>query len=455
MSKIRTWNWCLIGLLVGFTSSARASNPLVPGIGLTDGHGVVFADRVYLYATHDVKPNSKKFVMTNWWVWSSADLVNWKQEGTLDPKDTFIGKPFSDCWATFGVTKNNKYYWYFSAGREQIGVVVGDSPSGPWRDPLKKPLVPVGFVPTQARDPDILMDDDDTAYMVFGTFAYFIVRLNDDMISLSEKPRPVNLDQKFGPYGAGKTDDKPSLHKRNGIFYLSWASFYAMSTNVYGPYTYKGSVIEPENVTREFRVDLTGKTSLWHDRHGNFFTWHHQWYYVCNDESQLGTDNHFRDCCLSYVHFRDNGEMAPIRLDQIGVGQYDAAQPRIEAEDYFDLEQAEVRECPGGGFEVRGLKNESFLVYPNVMNLKANSPCALRIAASSAGGAIEIHENNPKGALLGTCKVPATGDAFQTVTTTLKNRPGTNNLCLVIKGHADDSLRLDWFSFADAKTKVR
>ena len=87
------------------------------------------------------------------------------------------------------------------------------------------------------------MDTDGKDYIVFGTWNYYIARLNDDMISLAERPRPITLDKKFGPYGAGKTDDKPSLHQRNGIYYLSWSSFYAMSTNVYGPYTYKGSVI--------------------------------------------------------------------------------------------------------------------------------------------------------------------------------------------------------------------
>jgi hypothetical protein len=451
MDKIFAWRRLLAGLLAAFAFVARAGNPLVPGIGLTDGHGVVFGDRVFLYATHDVTPNSKKFIMTNWWVWSSADLVNWKKEGTLNPKNTFISKPFSDCWATFGVTKNGKYYWYFSAGREQIGVVVGNSPSGPWRDPLKKPLVPARFVPTLARDPDILMDDDGNSYMVFGTYDYFIVRLGDDMISLAEQPHPVVLDRKRGPSGWGQTDDKPSLHKRNGIYYLSWSSFYAMSTNVYGPYTYKGSVIDTNSVAPEFRSDLTTKTSLWHDRHGNFFTWHHQWYYVCNDKSQPGRDKHFRDCCLSYVHYRDNGEMAPIRLDRIGVGEYDASQPRIEAEDYFDLEHGEVRECPAGGFEVRGLQNSSFLAYPNVMNMRKNSPCALRLASATTGGAIEIRENNFNGDLLGTCKILATGDAFETVTTTLKNRAGTNNLCFIVKGRKDDSLRLDWFSLPGLK----
>ena len=169
---------------------AVGGNPIMPGIGLTDPHFVIYGDRAYVYATHDSSPDSKGFLMTDWWVWSSADLVRWRREGTLKPEDTFLKRPFKDCWATFGASKNGKYYWYFSAGPTEIGVVVADSPAGPWKDPLGRPLIPKGLTPTAQRDPDILMDDDGKAYMVYGTFDYFVVRLNDDMISLAEKPRP-------------------------------------------------------------------------------------------------------------------------------------------------------------------------------------------------------------------------------------------------------------------------
>ena len=428
-----------------------AGNPLLPGIGFTDPHVSIYGDRAYVYATHDFSAESKKFVTKDWWLWSSTDLVNWKQECVLKPEDTFLKRPFDMCWAGFGASKHGKYYWYFSAGPTEIGVVMADAPAGPWRDPLGKPLVPKGLTATEERDPDIFTDDDGQTYMVYGTFNYFIVRLGDNMISLAEKPQPVSFDKKFGPYGEGKTDDKPSLHKRNGIYYLSWSSFYAMSTNVYGPYAYKGSVIAADQVAPEFQVDKAiRKYDLWHDRHGNFFTWHNQWFYIFNDKSLPGRHSHFRDCCLSYVHYRDNGEMAPIRLDAIGVGQYDAAQPRIEAEDYFAAEQCEVKECPAGGFEVRGLAAGSELVYPNVKNLSANATISFSVAAgNSAGGTIEIHADSPQGKLLGSCQVASTGGwgQFKTISCPLTNSAGTVSVCLTFNGGPEECLRLDWLKF--------
>lgn len=434
--------------------TGMAGNPIVPGVGLCDPHGVVYGDRVYLYATHDFSPENTGFVMKDWWVWSSDDLVNWKQEGVLKPEDTFLKKPFDSCWAGFGATKNGKYYWYFSAGPREVGVVVSDSPAGPWQDPLGKPLLPRGFTPTKQRDPDILMDDDGKAYMVYGTFDYFIARLNDDMISLAEPPRRVELDRKHGPLGEGKTDDKPSLHKRNGIYYLSWSSFYATSTNVYGPYTYKGSVITPEGLAPEFRKEgdtQYGRDGMWHDRHGNFFTWNNQWYYVFNDTSRPGSSHFFRDSCLAYVHYKDNGDIAPIRLDAIGVGQYDAAQPRIEAEDYFALENAEIRESPAGGFEVRGLQAGSSLVYPNVKNMPQNAVMTFSVASGNPdGGTIEVREGSAQGKLLGTCQVSASGgwDQYRSFSGALQNAAGTHSLCLTFKGGAGELMRLDWIKFA-------
>ena len=435
---------CLLLFCALMSSALQAGNPIVENRGLCDPHMVIYGDRAYAYATHDFSPANRKFVMKDWWVWSSADLVNWREEGTLRPEDTFLKRPFNDCWATFGASRNEKYYWYFSAGPTEIGVVVGDSPAGPWKDPLGKPLLAKGFTPTEQRDPDILMDDDGQAYIIFGVWDYYLARLNDDMISLAETPRLILLDKKFGPYGAGKTDDKPSLHKRNGIYYLSWSSFYAMSTNLYGPYTFKGSVITASGLAPEFN-----KGGIFDDRHGNFFSWHHQWYYACNDHSLPGSSGHYRDCCLSYVHYRDNGEMAPIRLDRIGVGQYDASQPRIEAEDYFDAVGAEQRECPDGGFEVRGLGEGSYLVYPNVTNLRPVMRMILRAASGNPSGAtLEIHEKNPAGKILGVCQIPSTGgwENYRTIDCELKIDATIANLFLVPKGAAGELLRLDWFS---------
>ena len=292
-----------------------SGNPILPGRGVTDPHVRIFGGKAYLYATHDKSPSNTGFVMDDWWIWSSPDLIHWAHECTIRPEETYYGKPCPSCWAVDAISRNGKYYFYFSRGPEEIGVLVGDSPIGPWKDLLKKPLIAEGTLPTEARDPGLLLDEDGEAYIVFGTWDFFIARLREDMISLAETPRKITIHNPEGPYGKGKTDDKPYLYKRNGVYYLSWGCFYAMADNVYGPYDCRGSIIREENVAVTHRYK---DQCITHDRHGSFFEWHDQWYFMCNDQSET-RNQHFRDSSICYVSYKANGEIAPVLLDADGV----------------------------------------------------------------------------------------------------------------------------------------
>lgn len=425
-------------------AGALAGNPIVIGRGMCDPHARVYGNHVYVYATHDAIPGSDRFVMKNWWVWRSRDLRRWECVSILDPRQTYWRKPWNECWATDAIHREGRYYFYFSRGPEEIGVVVSESPHGPWKDPLGKPLIAKGSTPTFARDPGILQEEDGTSYIVFGCWDYYIARLNEDMISLAEKPRLIRLDRKMGPYGPGKTDDKPYLHKRRGKYYLSWGCYYAMADSVYGPYTYKDTIIRKDFVEPVFHKGLT------QDRHGSFFELYGQWYFLCNDQSFPGTTAHYRDSVLSYVHYRDNGEIAPIELNRVGVAAYDARALQIPAANYFRGINVEQAESPSGGFEVRNIRNGSRLEYPSVANLRANCSISFHAAcANPAGGKIEVRQSSATGRLLGTYSIPSTGDwkTYGTGNCPLKNTAGTVDVCLVFRGNTGELLRLQWISF--------
>lgn len=416
-------------------------NPILPGRGVCDPQIRVFNGRVYLYATHDASPKNATYRMNDWWVWSSEDLVHWEQVSVLRPEQTFLRRAFSDCWATDAAKRNGHYYFYFSAGPKQIGVVTAESPSGPWRDPLGKPLIAEGLTRTEARDPGILMDEDGAAYIIFGTWDYYIARLNEDMISLAEAPRLVTIEHKAGPYGEGKTDDKPFLHKRDGRYYLSWGCFYAIAANPYGPYVYKGSVITEEDTAQEFRSG-----HLLMDRHGSFFEFNNQWYFACNDYSQPGRSAYFRDAILSYVHYRENGEIAPVRIDRVGVGQYDVSAGPIQAEDYFKLKGGEVRERAGGGFQVRGLVHRTVLSFPNTANIPARAKLIARVAnGGTRAGRLEIRAGDDRGAMLGSAGIPPTGswDRYADIEVPLNVHRSKLDLSFVFRGGSGEVARFD------------
>ena len=427
-------------------AKAVVGNPISALIGrpVGDTHMIEWKGRVYLFAGHDFALESRGYDLRDWWVWSSSDLLEWKLESVLKPEDTFLRRPFNSCWATFGVPFPDGWRYYFSAGPTEIGVVTAKTPAGPWSDPLGKPLVAKGEYRTQARDPDVLLDDDGSAYIVFGTFKYFIAKLGADGLSLAEKARPVEIKGEFGPYGQGRTDDKPSLHKRNGLYYLSWSSFYAVSENVYGPYRYRGSVIDAAYVAPKFRRD---RIELHYDRHGNFFQFNGQWYYVANDYSQPGRTRYFRDAVMGYVHYRDNGDIAPVRIDEVGVGQYDASRGEIEAEDFFAVRGAKVGECPVGGFELR-MGDGNAVRYPNIRNVPENATLALSLWGR-AGGTLEFREGKPDGRLLGSVNVKRGNSGhFRKYSAKLQNAPGTLDLWIVAKSGGTELCHIDWLAFS-------
>ena len=293
-----------------------SGNPILQGRGVCDPHIRIFNDKAYLYATHDKSPDNEGFVTEDWWIWSSPNLADWTHECSLRPEETYIGAGFTSCWATDAIDRDGKYYWYLSEGNQRTAVVVAPTPTGPWHDPLGEPMIGDGVVPVGAYDPGVFIDDDGAPYIVFGVWDFYVARLGDDMISLAEPPRQLLIHNPEGPYGPGKTDDKPYLHKRGGVYYLSWGCFYGMAESVYGPYDCRGSIIIEENVAEPLRYHMD--QGIDYDRHGSFFEWRGQWYFICNDMSQT-QNGAFRDSSLCYVSYRENGEIEPVRIDAAGV----------------------------------------------------------------------------------------------------------------------------------------
>jgi len=398
------------------SASAFAGNPIVPSVGLNDPHVHIFNDKAYVYATHDKSIENERFIMEDWWIWSSTDLVNWDLESVLDPADTYIGAGFQSAWATDAAYRNGKYYWYFSELNEQTGVVVGDSPVGPWKDPLGEPFLPEDLTPTHEYDISVI-EDGGNHYAIFGVWDFYIAHMGEDMISLAEQPRKIVIKSPRGPYNQDglntehPTDDKPSVHKRNGIFYLSWGAFYATSENIYGPYDYKGVIVNEESFAPGYDAP-TWPHGFQQGRHGNFFEWHNQWYFAYCDISQTG-NRYFRDTFISYVHYKDNGEIAPIRVDGIGVGEYDANQGKIEAEDYFTAENTIKQENPDGGFMVSAVNETNFIGFHNVRGLQGKKHITIRVSTQvPSDRKIEIRKGSSTGPVI--AKVAITSDVSKT-----------------------------------------
>lgn len=455
MKKKQKHSWGLTCILVKAmaVSCIMAQNPIVPHQGLNDPHIHIFNDTAYVYASHDKSADNKKFIMEDWWIWSSPDLVNWTKRSILSPADTYIGAGFSGCWATDVGRKNGKYYWYFSEKNQQTGVVVGESPVGPWKDPLGKPLLTEDLTPTDEYDMTIY-EEAGEHYIIFGVWDYYIAKLNEDMISLAEAPQKITIEHPRGPYNPdGKnldkpTDDKPFLHKYRDQYYLSWGCFYAMSDSLYGPYEYKGTVIHEDSFAEGY-ASPTWPNGFLQGRHGSFFQWHDQWYYAYCDISQTG-NRYFRDTFISYVHYKKNGEMAFIRVDGVGVGRYDVTAGKIEAEDFFKVNQMEKVELSNGQFGLQNTGFESWAYYPNVEGLSREKSIQLALNLDEpASFILEVRQNSPSGKSLGVLRVNRTDAGQQVATLPLSVTEERENLVILLKGAKPRSVILDSISLTD------
>ncbi len=438
------------GLIVS-AGPCMAQNPIIKGYA--DAHMKIWNGRMYVSAGKDSSPEAKGFSMPYWSIFSSADLVNWTLEVTIDPKDTYLGPGYGGCWATDIASYKGKYYFYFSNKNEATGVLRADLPRGPYSDVLKKPLIPADLSVNHEYDPTLFTDDDGLHYIIFGRdgqlgkdlIHYQIARLNEDMISLAEKPHDLLTDKPFGFGDKNRARDHQYFHKYQGTYYLSCAGAYMTSDHLYGPFKNERH---------------TGQNG-----HSSFCEYNGQWYHMYEWTCEPFGIRSYRQVSITYLHYRDNGDMvddvnflqsSSVAKEGIyfktGVGNYSAAWDKIEAEWFFKRVGVLVKkECPEGGFEIQNIHNNDFLNFPNVKNLGTNCTVNFRVSsANPAGGSIEIRQDSESGALLGKCNISNSGSSttYQTISCQLKNSAAVANLFLVFKGGKDELCRLNWFSFS-------
>ena len=439
-----------VGLLLAcLISTSHAANPILHGFA--DPAMRVWNDRLYLAVGKDLSADRKGFAMPYWAIYSSTNLVDWRQEKVIDPElVAYMGKGNLKCWATDITFANGKFYFYFSDGGQSTGVLMADRPDGEYQDVLKKPLVAPEKGDLTPYDPTIFTDTDGSHYLIFGRDGhlanetenrhYQIAKLNPDLVSLAEKPKSLMTDQKYGFGDANHATDHSYLHKFKDTYYLSRDQCYMTSKSIYGPYS---------------NLRKTGQPG-----HTCFISYHGQWYHSWEfTDDQFGVRT-YRQVMMTYLHYKDNGDMVDDHFFlkggkgfSYGVGNYNADWDKFEAEWFFEISGAEKKDCHAGGFEIQGITSGSDLKYPQVNNLQANSRISFQVSSANPnGGKILIHQGGPDGPLLGTCEVPCTQgwDKYQLVSCDLKNAAGTADLCLAFAGDGE-LMHLDWLTFHQPK----
>lgn len=159
--KLRTLALCVV-VALSESVSCGAQNPIIQTNSTADPAPLVYNGTVYLYTSHD-EEDATGFHMLNWKLYTSTDMVNWTDHGTVASLKTFPWAVQSnDAWAPQAIERNGKFYLYVPISvperpKNVIAVGVSDSPFGPFKDVLGRPLIDKA---TGNIDPTVFVDDD-------------------------------------------------------------------------------------------------------------------------------------------------------------------------------------------------------------------------------------------------------------------------------------------------------
>ncbi|GAA2274295.1 glycoside hydrolase family 43 protein [Glycomyces scopariae] len=430
-------------------SPVQADNPIVQTIYTADPAPLVHNGRVYLYTGHD-EDGSTWFTMKEWRVWSSDDMVNWTDHGSPLNIDTFAWAR-QDAWAGQAVERNGKFYWYVpvvndATGRMAIGVAVADSPTGPFRGAIGRPLVENGEI-----DPTVFIDTDGQAYLYWGNPNLWYVKLNADMVSYSGSATRIQLTtQGFGtrPGGTDRPtlyEEGPWVYKRGSLYYMVFAAqccseFIAYSTapGPTGPWTYRGTIMPTQGgsfTNHAGVIDFEGSS-----------------YFFYHNGALPGGGGFTRSVAVERFAYNGDGTFPTINMTSAGAPQSGALDPfvRQEAETIAWQSGVETERASGGGMNVGWIENGDWIKVKGVAFGSGASSFTARVASATAGGSIELRLGGPNGTRVGTCSVPGTGgwQTWTSVTCPVSGATGTQDLYLRFTGGSGYLFNVDWWRWA-------
>jgi arabinoxylan arabinofuranohydrolase len=423
---------------------------------LADPGAMVYKGRVYLYLSNDDdNKGTTQYLMKSIVCVSSSDMKNWTDHGIVFrvPDDASWA---NYSWAPVPLVRDDKFYLYFGNNASGVGVATSSSPTGGFKDPIKKYLVNSSTPGAKGTDggwlfdPGAFIDDDGKAYLSFGGNGATngrIIQLGSDLTSVT------------GSAVGGLTTSSNNtwfeasyLFKRKSIYYVAYSTNgsngqrmdYFMSSNPMSGWTYAGVLADQPPVNGN-------------NNHTAEFEFNGRWYHAYHNRSvakAAGIDpTCSRNLGMEVLDFQDDGKIVRItsaKYTTDGVPQVGTLDPyvRVEAETMNAQKGIETEACSAGGMNVTDISSGDWV---RVRGVNFGTPGAktftAQIAAASAGGVIELRSGSETGTLLGSCSVPATGGSttWKTVTCDVTGATGVvSDLYLKFTG---GNFKFDYWQF--------
>jgi len=317
------------------------TQPLDIDIYSADPSAHVFNGKIYIYPSHDYDSGIPSDDLGNQYAMKDYQVLSMDSIGgavtvhpvALDIKD--VPWASEKMWAPDAAEKDGKYYLYFPVKDKQgvfrIGAAVGDNPAGPFK------AQPEAIKNSISMDPAVFKDSDGKYYMYFGglwggqlqhwktgkhtpqddtqppddkpALLPKVARMADNMVEFAEKPKDVKIvDEKGKLLLSGdhvrRFFEASWVHKYKDNYYFSYSTgdshtiSYAMGKSPYGPFTYKGVILQP----------VLGWTN-----HHSITEVDGKWYIFYHDTQRSNGVNHLRNVKQPIeITYNDDGTIQTI-----------------------------------------------------------------------------------------------------------------------------------------------
>ena len=425
---------------------AFAQHPIITTSYTADPAPYVHGDTVYLYTTHD-DDNADNFMMYDWLLYTSTDMVNWTDHGAVASLGDFKWYNSNNgAWAEQVIERDGKWFMYCPIHGHGISVLVADNPYGPFTDPLNGQLV------WQREhwndiDPTVWIDDDGQAYMYWGNPELYMVKLKKDMIHTEGNivTYPKIKDYQEGPW----------FYKHGKYYYMAFASTccsegigYAMSDSPTGPWTYKGDIMPHSSKSRGNHpgiIDYKGKSYVFGL---NYLLW-------AEYQAKIGQAYKHaerRSVSVAEMHYNADGTIQKIDFwpESGVVDQVEDFDPykRVEAETMSWGEGVKTRKGKELGNMILTKINDGD--YTRISGVEFGDAGAESFSASvlsvKKASSITVRLDKVDGEIVGKAEFSADG----LVTVPLTGAVGKHDVFFVFAG----DFEADYWEFEDSKTSI-
>jgi len=425
-----------------FYHLAFAQNPISPpGVYIADPSAHVWNDgKLYIYGSTD--ESCDYYCSWHHDILYTEDMLNWQLEKNVfasDGENDEVHYNNSLLFAPDCAVKDSVYYLYYcQPDRENAeGVAISHSPLGPFNSGKA-----INTHAYNQIDPSVFIDDDGTAYYLWGQFSLKMARLKPGMLEIDLHTVQDNILTETEHF----FHEAAFMTKRNGIYYIVYADIsredkptclgYATGKNPFGPYEYRGVIIDNNGCN----------PGNWNN-HGSIAKFNDQWY-VFYHRSTHGCRT-MRKACGEEITFLKEGTIPEVEMTSQGTGMPLKANEQIDASSACLLHGNVRIIAENTGIEIlSGFHNGDAAVYKYIDFGPGISSVKMRIRSVN-GGSIIVSAGRPWEERLGTYEAIAPGrdSDWQLIEFNTENITGVHALWIQCYGGEGDLFEIDWLEF--------